>query len=333
MTAPGDSGLAWQDWRPTAGLEVLRLRAQLLAQVRGFFAERGVMEVDTPALSGAAVTDPHLHSFVTTVSATGPVLYLQTSPEFPMKRLLAAGCGCIYQIAKVFRNGESGRLHNSEFSLLEWYRLGFDVARLMAEVAELVTALLPDRLSLQTPEHLSYGAAFERYLGLDPHTASVAELAACAATQALQAPPGMPPDDPNPWLDLLLSHCIEPRLGQGRLSFIYDYPAAQAALARVRPGQPPVAERFELYLNGIELANGFHELSDPVEQRRRFERDNRQRVACGLPPLPLDERLLAALESGLPDCAGVALGFDRLVMIAAGKTCLQEVSSFPFERA
>jgi lysyl-tRNA synthetase class 2 len=318
-----------------AGLEVLRLRAQLLARVRGFFAERGVMEVDTPTLSGAAVTDPHLHSFVTTAAApaAGPVLYLQTSPEFPMKRLLAAGSGCIYQIAKVFRDGEYGRLHNPEFSLLEWYRLGFDLSRLMAEVADLVTALLPDRLSLQAPEYLSYRAAFERYLGLDPHTAGVAELAACAATQALRTPPGMPPDDPNPWLDLLLSHCIEPRLGQGRLSFIYDYPAAQAALARIRPGQPPVAERFELYLNGIELANGFHELSDPAEQRRRFERDNRLRAARQLPPMPVDERLLAALESGLPDCAGVALGLDRLLMITAGKTCLQDVLSFPFERA
>ena len=316
-----------------AGLEVLRLRAQLLARVRGFFAERGVMEVDTPVLSNAAVTDPHLHSFVTTVSATGRVLYLQTSPEFLMKRLLAAGSGCIYQIAKVFRSGECGRLHNPEFSLLEWYRLGFDTSRLMAEVAELVTALLRDRLSWQAPEYLSYGAAFERYLGLDPHTASVAELAACTETQALQAPPGMPPDDPNPWLDLLLSHCIEPRLGQGRLSFIYDYPATQAALARIRPGQPPVAERFELYLNGIELANGFHELSDSVEQRRRFECDNRLRAERQLPPMPVDERLLAALESGLPDCAGVALGFDRLLMIAAGKTCLQDVLSFPFERA
>ena len=318
-----------------AGLEMLRLRAQLLARVRDFFAKRGVMEVDTPALSGAAVTDPHLHSFVTTSAGpvVGPVFYLQTSPEFPMKRLLAAGSGCIYQIAKVFRNGEYGRLHNPEFSLLEWYRLGFDPARLMAEVAELVTALLRDRLPLQAPEYLSYGAAFERYLGLDPHTASVAELAACAAAQTLQAPPGMPPDDPNPWLDLLLSHCIEPQLGRGRLSFLHDYPAAQATLARIRPGQPPMAERFELYLNGIELANGFHELSDPAEQRRRFERDNRLRAARRLPPMPVDERLLAALESGLPDCAGVALGLDRLLMIAAGKTCLQDVLSFPFERA
>ncbi len=336
MSAPGVSGLARREWRPAAGLEVLRLRARLLAMVRGFFAERGVMEVDTPILSSAAVTDPHLDSFATVYAGPGtggPVLYLHTSPEFPMKRLLAAGSGCIYQIAKVFRNGEAGRLHNPEFSLLEWYRLGFDPLRLIAEVAELVTLLLRDRIPLQAPEYLSYGAVFERYLGLDPHTATVAELAACATAQALRAPPGMPPDDPTPWLDLLLSHCIEPRLGQGRLSFIYDYPAAQAALARIRPDRPPVAERFELYLDGIELANGFHELTDAAEQRRRFERDNRRRAARQLPPLPVDERLLAALEFGLPDCAGVALGLDRLLMIAAGKTCLRDVLSFPLERA
>ena len=311
---------------------MLRLRAQLLATLRAFFAARGVLEVDTPALSSAAVTDPHLDSFATAY-AGGPMLYLHTSPELPMKRLLAAGSGCIYQIAKVFRNGEAGRLHNPEFSLLEWYRLGFDLERLMAEVADLVTLLLGDRLPLQAPEYLSYGAVFQRALELDPHTAAVAELAACAAAHGLRAPPDMPQDDPNPWLDLLLSHCLGPQLGQGRLSFVYDYPAAQAALARIRPDHPPVAERFELYLDGIELANGFQELTDAAEQRRRFERDNRLRAARQLPLLPVDERFLAALEFGLPDCAGVALGLDRLVMLAAGKACVQDVLSFPLERA
>lgn len=327
-----DADGSGQDWRPAAGLDVLRLRAQVLATLRAFFAARSVLEVDTPALSSAAVTDLHLDSFATAY-AGGPVFYLHTSPELPMKRLLAAGSGCIYQIAKVFRNGETGRLHNPEFSLLEWYRLGFDLERLMAEVADLVMLVLGDRLPLQAPEYLSYGALFQRALGLDPHTATVAALTACAATHGLRAPPGMPQDDPNPWLDLLLSHCLEPRLGQGRLSFVYDYPAAQAALARIRPDHPPVAERFELYLDGIELANGFQELTDAAEQRRRFERDNRLRAARQLPLLPVDERFLAALEFGLPDCAGVALGLDRLVMMAAGKTCVQDVLSFPLERA
>jgi len=325
------------DWRPTADLETLRLRAWLLAQIRAFFAARGVLEVDTPALSTAGATDPHLHSFTT--RDTGPslescqLLYLHTSPEFPMKRLLAAGSGPIYQIARGFRNGEAGRRHNPEFTLLEWYRPGFDHHQLMDEVADLVTALLRHHLPLSASERLSYRDVFQRHLKLDPHWTTVERLAACAEAQRLIPPPTMPGDDPNPWLDLLLSHCIEPQLGQGQLTFIYDYPASQAALAQLRPGDPPLAERFELYVNGIELANGFHELGDPDEQRRRFELDNQARAAQGLPIVTIDERLLAALAAGLPDCAGVALGFDRLLMIAAGKSSLQEVMAFPIGRA
>lgn len=325
------------DWQPAADLAMLRLRARLLAQTRAFFAARGVLEVDTPALSTAGVTDPHLHSFTTRYH--GPSLepsqrlYLHTSPEFPMKRLLAAGSGPIYQIAKVFRNGEAGRRHNPEFTLLEWYRPGFDHYQLMDEVVELVTALLGARLLLSVSERLSYREVFLHYLKLDPHRAPVKSLAACAEAQGLVPPPDMPGDDPHPWLDLLLSHRLEAQLGQGRLTFIYDYPAAQAALARVRPGDPSLAERFELYVNGIELANGFHELGDPDEQRRRFELDNQARAAQGLPTVTLDERLVAALAAGLPDCAGVALGFDRLLMIAAGKDSLQEVMAFPIGRS
>jgi lysyl-tRNA synthetase class 2 len=324
-------------WAPVAALETLRLRARLLAIVRDFFAARGVWEVDTPVLSAAGVTDHQLTGFMTRFSGPGPChsrrLYLQTSPEYPMKRLLAAGSGCIYQIAKVFRNGEVGRLHNPEFTLLEWYRLGFDHHRLMDEVAELVTVLLPESQIAAVPEKLSYATVFQHYLALDPHRASVAELANRVRAQGLQAPPGMPTDDPTPWLDLLLSHCIAPRLGQGRLTFIYDYPVSQAALARVRLGSPPVAERFELYINGIELANGFHELSNAAEQRRRFQQDQQARLAQGLPEVPRDERFLDALAAGLPDCAGVALGFERLLMIAASKATLQEVMAFPLERA
>jgi lysyl-tRNA synthetase class 2 len=325
------------NWRPIADGDTLRLRAELLAKTRAFFTARAVMEVETPALSAAAITDPHLFSFATPYSGPGSrhgqTLYLHTSPEFPMKRLLAAGSGCIYQIAKVFRDGEAGRRHNPEFTLLEWYRIGFDHHQLMNEVAELVMLLLAGRLPLAAAERLSYREIFQRHLHLDPHRASVPELAARAEALDIAIPPGMPTDDVDPWRDLLLTHVIEPHLGQDRLSFVYDYPASQAALARLRPGNPPVGERFELYINGLELANGFHELSDAGEQRRRFEAENAARRAQGLPVMPLDEHLLAALEAGLPDCAGVALGFDRLVMLAAGKASIQEVIAFPVEMA
>ncbi len=324
-------------WNPSADIATLRLRAELLSRIRAFFAARQVLEVETPALSAAAITDPHLSSFTTQYVgpgfSNGRQMYLHTSPEFPMKRLLAAGSGCIYQLARVFRDGESGRWHNPEFTLLEWYRVGFDHYRLMAEVAELATILLADRWSLAAPEQRRYGELFEHYLQIDPYGCTVGELTACATNRHISTPTGMPIDDPDPWLDLLLTHCIEPQLGQGRLTFVYDYPASQAALARLRPGQPLVGERFELYLNGIELANGFHELANASEQRRRFDLENAKRHALGLPVMPIDEPLLAALASGLPDCAGVALGFDRLVMLAAGANSLAQVIAFPWERA
>ena len=324
-------------WRPSADFATLRLRAELLARIRVFFAARGVLEVETPMLSAAAITEPNLASFGTVYSGPGSrhgqTLYLHTSPEFPMKRLLAAGSGCIYQIARVFRDGEAGRRHNPEFTLLEWYRAGFDHHRLMDEVAELVTELLAGRLALAEPERLRYRELFQHHLALDPHRASVAELATCTEAWDVPIPSGMPTNDPDPWLDLLLTHCIEPRLGVGRLTFVYDYPASQAALARLRPGDPPVGERFELYLNGVELANGFHELGDAGEQRRRFEAENAARRALGLPVMPVDENLLAALKAGLPNCAGVALGFDRLVMLATGRESLAEVLAFPTEQA
>ena len=324
-------------WRPSACWDTLRLRAALLAAIRAFFAARAVLEVETPLLSAAAISDPHLDSFATVYHGPGPrhgrTLYLHTSPEFPMKRLLAAGSGCIYQIARVFRDGEAGRRHNPEFTLLEWYRLGFDHHRLMDEVAELVTLLLAGRLPLAAAERLSYREIFQRHLGVDPHRSTVAELAACAERAGISIPPGMPDDAVDPWLDLLLTQCIEPHLGQGRLTFVYDYPASQAALARLRPDDPPLGERFELYLHGVELANGFHELGDAAEQRRRFMQENAARQAQGQAPVPLDEHLLAALAAGLPTCAGVALGFDRLVMLATGATALDAVLAFPFDRA
>ncbi len=328
------------DWRPSASLDALRLRARMLTTLRAFFAERGVMEVETPALSAAGSTDPHLASLLTRYHGPGAPtrgrrLYLQTSPEFPMKRLVAAGSGCIYQVARVFRDGEAGRLHNPEFSLLEWYRVGFDHHRLMDEVEALVGVLLAQggRRGLARAERLSYAELFGRHLGVDPHGTGVPGLAGCARRHGLVPPPGMPCDDPDPWRDLLLTHLIEPHLGHDRLTFVYDYPATQAALARLRPGNPPLGERFELYLGGVELANGFHELGDAAEQGRRFRADNVARRRGGTAAVPPDRRLLGALEAGLPSCAGVALGLDRLVMLAGGYGSLADVLAFPVGRA
>lgn len=308
----------------------------MLARIRAFFAARGVLEVETPVLAHHAATDPQLHSLNTwrtgPGAADGERLYLQTSPEFAMKRLLCAGSGPIYQISRVFRDGERGRMHNPEFTLIEWYRPGFDHHRLMDETAALVCELLglpPES------DRLSYGALFRERLGIDPHAATMDELAACAAQRGLDLAGAALTRDG--WLDLLLSHLIQPGLGAERPAFVYDYPASQAALARLRGEEggvePPVGERFELYFRGIELANGYHELGDAEEQRARFERDNTLRHAAGLLPVAPDERLLAALAHGLPACAGVALGFDRLVMLAAGVADIAEAIAFTTDRA
>jgi lysyl-tRNA synthetase class 2 len=324
------------DWRPTASLEMLRLRARLLARIRGFFAVQDVLEVDTPALSLAATTDPALHSFTTTYHGPGPragaTCYLHTSPEFPMKRLLAADTGSIYQICKVFRDGENGRLHNPEFTLLEWYRRGYDHLDLMDEVERLLREILEDIKPLSSVQHWSYRDLFREFAGVDPFTVTVRELQSLLLARHDIGPVGLPAADLDPWLDLTLTHVIEPRLGSG-LVFVRDYPESQAALARLRPGKPPVASRFEVYLDGIELANGFHELADAGEQRRRFSVECRRRDESGDTAVHMDEHLLAALESGLPDCAGVALGIDRLLLAATGKHALHDVVAFPFDRA
>ncbi len=334
------------DWRPSAAVEVLRLRARLLERIRAFFARRGVLEVETPALSRCAATDPAIASLLTRYTGPGHpggvTLYLHSSPEFAMKRLIAAGSGSIYQICRVFRDGEYGRLHQPEFTMIEWYRVGWDHHALMEEVA----ALLGEALAAAAPnspaaaaaaaaaEKLSYREAFLRHAGVDPLNAGVEAFADAARAYGLQAPPALAAaGELDGWRDWLLTHLVEPQLGRGRLTFLYDYPASQSALARLRPGDPPLAERFECYLEGIELANGFHELTDPVEQRARFERDLARRRQQGLPTVPMDERLLAALEAGLPEVSGVALGFDRLVMLAAGARSLAEVMAFAFDRA
>jgi elongation factor P--(R)-beta-lysine ligase len=318
------------NWRPTASLEALKARARLMAAARVFFDSRGVMEVSTPALSAAAATDPQLASLRTGLSGRG-ARWLHTSPEFPMKRLLAAGAGDIYQLCTVFRDGETGRWHNPEFKLLEWYRLGFDDRRMAEETAELIACLLAGSRRLPPPEFVTYRDAFLAHAGIDPLTAGT-EAVVEAAIQAVGT--GGPTDWTRAdWLDLLGSARVYPALGRGQLTVLTDYPVEQAALARLKPGDPPTAARFEVFLDGLELANGFHELGDVTEQGRRFEAENEARRARGLPELPVDRRLLAALAHGLPDCAGVALGFDRLVALAIGARHIDEVLPFPDHRA
>ena len=311
---------------------MIRARAALLGRLRVFFAAAGVLEVETPILSQSAVTDPALTSLVVGGSeiGRGRALYLQTSPEFPMKRLLASGSGPIYQICKVFRDDERGRFHHPEFSLLEWYRPGWNQHRLMDEVADLVQVAL--RQPALSVERISYRELFLAGLDLDPWSATIEDLRATALTAGI-ADAAHLELEADAWLDLLLTHCLESGLGRGGMTFLYDYPPSQAALARIRPGPIPVAERFELYLEGIELANGFCELTDTVEQRARFQADLETRQRRGQSAPPLDERLLAALTSGMPECAGVALGLDRLLMIAGGVDQIDAVLTFPLERA
>jgi elongation factor P--(R)-beta-lysine ligase len=310
----------------------LRLRAQLLLQTREFFAERGLLEVETPCLSAAAATDVHLESLAAAAPGGGLSGWLQTSPEFPMKRLLAAGAGDIWQLARVFRGAESGRRHNPEFSLLEWYRVGWDAEALMGEVDALVRGLARGRLPLGDTQWLSYREAFVRHAGLDPFDASLADMRDVLEARGVPWPSGVG-DDRDACLDLVLATVVEPQFDPARPTFVFDFPASHAALARIRPGDPPLAERFELYLGGMELANGYHELTDGEEQRRRFAADLVTRRKRGLPEPPADRRLLAALEHGLPECSGVALGFDRLAMILAGANHIDEVLAFPWSRA
>jgi lysyl-tRNA synthetase class 2 len=320
-------------WRPSAELEVLRARAEMLSRIRAFFLDAGVLEVETPLAGAAANTDPMLDSLATRYTGPGAAggrrLYLQTSPEFAMKRLLAVGSGPIYQICKAFRDGERGRLHNPEFSILEWYRPGYDHHQLMDEVEALVAPLLGVEAAF---ERRSYAELFQHHLGLDPLAAGVSRLRQCAL-ECGGAGLAELELDADAWLDLLLSEFIEPRLGRGRPCFVYDYPAGKAALARVRPGPPPLASRFELYAEGLELANGFHELSDAAEQQRRFEAELQRRRQAGRTLVPMDLNLLAALQRGLPDSAGVALGLDRLLMLQQGLSHIDEALAFPLERA
>jgi len=323
-------------WQPSADRAMLQARAAILAQIREFFAARNVLEVETPVLSQAGTTDPNIESFQTHYNGPGlppnKPLYLATSPEFHMKRLLAAGSGDIYQISRVFRQGEFGRWHNPEFSLLEWYRTGFDVQDLMQEVAQLVSRLLAPEREFRQCEYISYRDAFQCQLGIDPFLTTTEQLRQCAEARHMNVS-GLDRDDRDAWLDLLMSHHVQQHLGKQCLCFVYDYPASQAALARIRPGEPAVAERFELFVDGSELANGFHELDDAVQQAQRFRDDLLKRQRCGQMSVPQDGRFISALEQGLPDCSGVALGLDRLIQIKFGTKTLHDCMAFPIDRA
>ncbi|WP_295931224.1 EF-P lysine aminoacylase EpmA [uncultured Xanthomonas sp.] len=313
-------------------LSALQLRARLNAAIRGFFAARGVLEVETPMLSAAGNTEPNIDSFQTCFSGhvdAGPALrWLRTSPEYPLKRLLAAGIGDCYELGRVFRNGEAGGRHNPEFTMLEWYRVGWDHRQLIEETVELVRTALALVGRSATLQVLSYRELFLQGLGLDPFAAPLEALQQPLREIRIDAD-GLGRDD---WLDLLMTHCLQPAFPADRLTVVHDWPASQCALARVREDDPPVAERFELYLGGYELANGYHELNDAAEQRRRFLRDHALRQARGAVLPPLDESLLQALPA-LPDCAGVAVGVDRLLMAMRGTAQIGEVLAYDFAHA
>lgn len=308
-------------WQPSSSIETLQARAKFNGYIREFFELRGVMEVETPVLSQAGVNDANLHPVV--AQCCDKTTYLQTSPEYPMKRLLAAGSGDIYQICKTFRDGELGSRHNPEFTMLEYYRLGFDLKTLMDEVAQLVG----DYLMIQSRVDLSYQHALKQYAKIDAFSATDAELRDRVA-EFVGDDLTLSRDE---CLDIVMSHVVEPNLPKDCLVFINDYPASQAALAKTYTDQNDVqkAKRFELYVNGLELANGYHELTDANEQKDRFEhqadaRDRNQQD---------DKNFLQALEAGLPDCSGVAIGLDRILMLKLNKTDIQSVLSFDFSRA
>lgn len=318
-------------WRPAASIKVLQERASLLSEIRSFFVHRGVLEVETPVLSSSAnpdaAIDPMLSGFCPPGSHRAEPLYLQTSPEFPMKRLLAAGSGSIFQICRAFRNGEYGRLHNPEFTLLEWYRIDFDHFQLMDEVDALLVQLLPGCAAAQ---RLRYTDLFLIHTGLDLFSATDAQLQERAEAAGVVIPVSVQSE----WLiEILFELCVGPWLQQQKGVFVYDYPAAQASLSQLSAQDSRVAERFEYYFQGMELANGFHELADAVEQRRRFETENLKRQHAGQEQLPPDQHFLQALKHGLPECSGVALGVDRLLMQRCGVDHIGEVLTFPFDRA
>ena len=329
------------DWQPSASFDAIRLRARLNALVRGFFAERGVLEVETPVFSRGGNSEPNIASFSLEFSGRTDgaprTRWLRTSPEYPLKRLLAAGFGDCYELGRVFRDGEAGGRHNPEFTMLEWYRVGWDHLRLIGETAELVNASLALVGRAAALRVTTYRDLYRDALGIDPFAASEGELRDALGDVGID-PAGLGRDD---WLDLLMTHRLQPAFAQDELLAVTDWPASQCALARLREPAPakaggdghPVAERFELYLGTVELANGYHELADAGEQRARFVRDLERRRERGAAEPPLDDAFLAALDAGLPDCAGVALGVDRLLMAMLGTGRIADVLAFDFARS
>lgn len=345
MTAPADDA-------PTASLLTLQRRAALTTKARGYFQQHGYWEVETPILSQEMILDawlePFVAEFLTDASrwqTGGEPRYLQTSPEAHMKRLLAAGADAIYQFSRVFRNGESGRLHNPEFTMLEWYRVGDDHFAQMDFVEALVRMLFEASAEWRSTndvhlrdafERLEYDEAFARYAGQRVLDRATVELHGIAADRKLSPPVGLHHNDHDGWLNFLLAELVEPQLGRGRPTFLHAYPPSQAALARtapLRPGAPETAERFELYLNGVEVCNGYHELTDPAVLKQRMQDQAALRAAAGLRPLPASNRLLEAMQRGLPASCGVALGWDRLAMLCLGLDSITDVIPFPFDRA
>ena len=322
-------------WQPTASLDSLRLRAEVLRKIRQFFFERDVLEVETPIVGQSCGTDPHLDFFTTTydLATVDQTLFLQTSPEFAMKRLLCAGSGSIYQICKAFRNGEAGRYHNPEFTMLEWYQLGYGLDDLMAEVADLLDYLTAGYLNLQATQRLNYQDVFFNITGLNPFVFTIEQYEAFALANHQPEALSLCGHDHNLWLDFIFSHHVQPTLGQSRFCLVYGYPASQSSLARINTSNPNTVDRVEVFIEGVELGNGYYELQDPIEQSLRFDAEINGRKVTGRPAVVKDARLISALEFGLPECAGIAIGLDRLLMILTHSKHIEDVLSFSITRA
>ncbi len=320
-------------WQPSCSLELIQLRAKLLHEIRAYFYVNNVMEVETPLLCQSVGTDPYLEYFTSRYSIPSQDYFLQSSPEFAMKRLLAASTGSIYQITKAFRNGDSGRYHNPEFTMLEWYRVGFDLQKLMDDVEHLLSPLLTAEHFLDKAERIAYVDVFKKYTGLNALQFDATEYQACAERLGFPEAAQLCVLDHELWLDFLFSHVVQQHLGLTRLCMVFDYPACLPSLARMKLGDTRVVERVELFIHGIEVGNGFFELTDVDEQMRRFDQDIMDRKNNGAAKIDKDERFLAALHSGLPDCSGIAIGIDRLLMIISQKSSIDEVLAFPIENA
>ena len=324
-----------EEWKPACEIKTLRLRAQMLATIRSFFSKRSVLEVETPLLCHATGTDPQLDFFSSFYHCApkDKEMFLQTSPEFAMKRLLSAGSGSIFQICKAFRNGEFGRIHNPEFSILEWYRIDFTLQQLMDEVAELIIEVLPDNYSATAVKQISYKELFEQVTGLNPLVFSQKNYALYAAENNFNDAIDLCGDDHSMWLDFIFSFKVQTILADQAICMVYGYPAIQSSLARLNPENSSVADRFEVFVNGVEIGNGFFELSDINEQEIRFDQENNARIKRKQLAVQKDQLFLEAIRSGLPDCSGIALGLDRLLMIVANANSLKDVLAFPFDRA